>query len=135
MEENKKFLNVQHSIPLKKEIVAGVTVLTLGSGGSSFFMENPLPKVGLLSIMATFKCLVNGKLAAKLDIRRLVSILRPTKGLHDMRTEVIKQISPRFNNRYGSAIEGTKIKYNGEYPKAYKRKTVLSHLQVKYVKK
>lgn len=52
------------NIPLKIDIVAGVTVLTLGSGGSSFLMETPLDNAGLLSIMATFKSFVNGMLAA-----------------------------------------------------------------------
>ena len=51
-------------LPLKKDIVAGVTVLTLGSGRSSFLMKCFLPKAGLLSMMATFKCFVNGLLAA-----------------------------------------------------------------------
>lgn len=53
-------------IPLKNDIVAGVTVLTLGSGGSSFLMLIPLTNAGLLSIIATFKCLVNGVLAKKI---------------------------------------------------------------------
>lgn len=56
--------NANKGIPLKKEIVAGVTVLTLGSGGSSFLKHSSFPKVGLLSMMATLKCFVNGVLAA-----------------------------------------------------------------------
>lgn len=55
---------ISNSIPLKREIVVGVTVLTLGSGGSSFLMEAPLNKAGLLSMMAIFKCFVKGVLAA-----------------------------------------------------------------------
>lgn len=62
MTENGK---ISKLIPLKREIVAGVTVLTLGSGGSSFLKQTLLPNVGLLSMMATFKCFVNGMLAAK----------------------------------------------------------------------
>jgi len=53
-------------LPLKKEIVAGVTVLTLGSGISVFLREAPDCtdcKAGLLSIMATLSSLVNGILA------------------------------------------------------------------------
>lgn len=51
-------------IPLKKEMVAGVTVLTLGSGGSSFLMWKLFIKAGLLSMMATVSCFVNGIVAA-----------------------------------------------------------------------
>ena len=50
-------------IAKKKEIVAGVTILTLGSGTSVFFREVPDCKAGLLSIMATLSCFVNGILA------------------------------------------------------------------------
>lgn len=57
-------------IPLKRDIVAGVTVLTLGSGGSSFLMQSPFNNAGLLSMMATFKCLVSGILAKKHRIRQ-----------------------------------------------------------------
>lgn len=67
--------NANKWIPLKKEIVAGVTVLTLGSGGSSFLKHSSFPKVGLLSMMATVKCFVNGVLAAgiwKSDGLRLI---------------------------------------------------------------
>ncbi len=52
-------------IPLKRDIEAGVTVLTLGLGGSSLLKQSLLPNTGLLSMMATFKCFVNGMLAAK----------------------------------------------------------------------
>lgn len=52
--------NMSSSIPLKRDMVAGVTVLTLGSGGSSFLMLSPFDTAGLLSMMATFKCFVNG---------------------------------------------------------------------------
>lgn len=54
-------------LPLKRDIVAGVTVLTLGSGGSSFLMLSPFDNAGLLSMMATFKCLVSGILAKKTE--------------------------------------------------------------------
>lgn len=56
--------SIHYTVPLKKVIVAGVTVLTLGSGRLSFLTKFLNPKAGLLSIMATFKCLVNGMLAA-----------------------------------------------------------------------
>lgn len=49
---------------MKKDIVAGVTVLTLESGGPSFLMLAPPFNAGLLSIMAIDNCLVNGMLAA-----------------------------------------------------------------------
>ena len=52
-------------IPLKRDIVAGVTVLTLASGGSSFLIMSPLDNAGLLSMMATFKCFVIGILAKR----------------------------------------------------------------------
>ena len=51
--------------PLRKDIVAGVTVLTLGSGRCPFSMMFFLLKRGLLSIIATFKCFVNGLLAER----------------------------------------------------------------------
>lgn len=51
-------------VPLKKEILAGVTVLTLGSGKSTFLMEVPLFKAGFLSIIAILNCFVNGMDAA-----------------------------------------------------------------------
>ena len=61
----KNYINkITNLIPLKRDIVAGVTVLTLGSGGSSFLIQNLPDKAGLLSIMATFKCFVKGMLAA-----------------------------------------------------------------------
>ena len=44
---------------------AGVTVLTLGSGGSSFLMCKPLLRAGLLSTIATFNCFVIGILAGR----------------------------------------------------------------------
>lgn len=56
-------------LPLKRDIVAGVTVLTLASGGSPFFKRTLLPNAGLLSMMATFKCFVNGMLAANTHTR------------------------------------------------------------------
>lgn len=59
--ENEK---VSKLLPLKRDIVAGVTVLTLASGGSPLFKRTLLPNAGLLSMMATFKCFVNGMLAA-----------------------------------------------------------------------
>lgn len=45
-------------------MVEGVTVLTLGSGGSSLLMLTPLNKAGLLSMMAILRCFVSGMLAA-----------------------------------------------------------------------
>lgn len=48
-------------------MVAGVTALTLGSGGSSLLMKKLLDNAGLLSTMATFKCFVNGMLAASMQ--------------------------------------------------------------------
>lgn len=59
--------NFINSLPLKKDIVAGVTVLTLGSGGLPFLMLAPPFKAGLLSIMAIDNCLVNGMLAANTE--------------------------------------------------------------------
>lgn len=64
MGQGKRKINISDLIPLKNDIVAGVTVLTLGSGGSSFFMQSLFTKAGLLSMMATFKCFVNGVVAA-----------------------------------------------------------------------
>lgn len=63
-------MNNANSIPLKRDIVAGVTVLTLESGGSSFLMLTLLPKAGLLSMIATFKCFVNGAVAAQSKLTR-----------------------------------------------------------------
>lgn len=51
-------------LPLKKDIVAGVTVLTLGSGGSSCLMHFWAISAGLLSIIAILSSFVNGMLAA-----------------------------------------------------------------------
>ena len=59
-----KLTRFNNLIPLKREMVAGVTVLTLGSGGSSFLIEGPFNKAGLLSMIAIDKCFVNGMLAA-----------------------------------------------------------------------
>jgi hypothetical protein len=60
------------TIPLKKDTVAGVTVLTLGSGGSSLFMHGLLAKAGLLSMMATLRCFVNGMVAASNKVNNLM---------------------------------------------------------------
>lgn len=62
---------MSYLIPLKNDIVAGVTVLTLGSGGSSFLMCTPLNNAGLLSTMATFKCFVNGMLAKEIQRNKI----------------------------------------------------------------
>ena len=66
-------LRTSITIPLKKDIVAGVTVLTLGSGGSSLFMHGLLAKAGLLSMMATRKCFVNGVVAASNKVINLMN--------------------------------------------------------------